>query len=158
MIRGLNSIYAQALVPTTDSERRSFAKYVLCWCEYTHHHHEGEERFFFPECEKRAPGSMSENKGQHEAFMDGFVAMEGYFNQVKKSPEIYDGNKIRKMIETFGPIFVKHLGEEIWTITPDNLAKIFPVEKDLEENFKAMLAWIIKTSSKTTTFPWVVSH
>jgi len=41
MIRGLNSIHTQAHVPQTDAEKRSFAGYALCWCEFTHHHHEG---------------------------------------------------------------------------------------------------------------------
>jgi len=98
---------------------------------------------------------MHENVEQHKAFMDGFTAMESYFSQVRLTPEIYDGNKVQKMIETFGPTFTKHLTEEIETISPANLAKIFPVEKDLENNFKTMLAWVVKTSSKTTSFPWV---
>ena len=41
MIRGLNSIYTQAHIPQTDAEKRSFAGYALCWCEFTHHHHAG---------------------------------------------------------------------------------------------------------------------
>lgn len=41
MIRGLNSIHAQALDPKTASEKKSFAGYVLCWTEFTHHHHAG---------------------------------------------------------------------------------------------------------------------
>jgi len=155
MIRGLNSIYAQALDPLTSSEKRAFAFYILCWCEYTHHHHEGEEVFLFPECERRVPGSMVENKEQHAAFMDGLMAMEHYATEVQKTPDIYDGRKIQNIIEGFGPACVKHLAEEIDTISPERISKIFPVEKDLENNFKAMLAWIVKTSSKTTMFPWV---
>ena len=96
-----------------------------------------------------------ENKEQHAAFMDGLMAMEHYATEVQKTPDIYDGRKIQNIIEGFGPACVKHLAEEIDTISPERISKIFPVEKDLENNFKAMLAWIVKTSSKTTMFPWV---
>lgn len=90
--------------------------------------------------------------------MEGFSALEGYFERVKVEPGWYDGEKVRGMIETFGPVFVRHLTDEIETITPRELAEIFPVEKDLEDNFKAMLAWIVASSSKLTTFPWVPLH
>jgi len=41
MIRGLNSIHNQAMLPQTNAERKSFAGYVLCLTEFTHHHHAG---------------------------------------------------------------------------------------------------------------------
>ena len=40
ILRGLNSIYNQANVPKTDSEKSSFAGYIVCWCESTHKHHD----------------------------------------------------------------------------------------------------------------------
>jgi hypothetical protein len=41
MIRALNSIHSQAHIPKTNKDKKSFAGYALCWCEFTHHHHEG---------------------------------------------------------------------------------------------------------------------
>jgi hypothetical protein len=41
MIRGLNSILAQAHVPQSDSEKAGFASPIFCWCEFTHLHHVG---------------------------------------------------------------------------------------------------------------------
>ena len=98
---------------------------------------------------------MTQNEEQHKLFMPGCTAMETYFKQVLQTPEIYDGKKVKKMVETFGPVFTAHLTQEIDTLTPQNLATIFPEEKDLEKNFKEMLDWIVSTSSKTTTMPWV---
>jgi hypothetical protein len=40
MIRALNSIYTQAHIPQTDSEKRSFAGYVLVLCQFIQHHHD----------------------------------------------------------------------------------------------------------------------
>jgi len=41
MIRSLSSIYAQAHIPRTEREKRSFINYILCFCEFTHLHHVG---------------------------------------------------------------------------------------------------------------------
>ena len=41
MIRGLNSIHEQALLPQNDRDKKSFAGYALCLTEFTHHHHAG---------------------------------------------------------------------------------------------------------------------
>jgi len=167
MIRSLNSIHSQAHVPKTNAEKKSFAGYSLVWCEFTHHHHEGvvtsplslltcqEEIFFFPECEKRAPGSMQENVEQHKAFMAGLEAMETYFNSVRRNPAIYDGNKVTSIIEQFGDVFVLHLREEIDTLAPEKLRKIWPVAKELEDSHVAMMKWIVKSSGKFTMMPWV---
>jgi hemerythrin-like domain-containing protein len=155
MIRGLNSVHAQAHLPKTDSQKRSFAGYALCWCEFTRHHHTGEERFFFPECEKRSPGSMVENVEQHHTFMEGFEVMETYFNQVRKNPSSYQPKTVTDMIEKFGEVFSRHLREEIDTIEPDKIRELFPVEAELKEILDKMVEWIVSTANKLTTMPWV---
>jgi Hemerythrin HHE cation binding domain len=155
MIRGLNSIHAQALLPQNDSQKRSFAGYALCWCEFTHHHHSGEELFFFPACEKRRPGSMEENVEQHHTFMEGFETMDKYFNAVRKNPSIYDGKQVQSIIEKFGDVFCKHLTEEIDTIKPAKIRELFPEEQDFKDVVNEFTKYIVNTANKLTTMPWV---
>jgi hypothetical protein len=169
MIRALNSIHSQAHVPKTSKEKKSFAGFALCWCEFTHHHHEGvlslsntmltyqEERFLFPACEKRVPGSMVENVEQHHMFMEGFHTMEEYFTHVQKDPSVYDGNKVTAIIEQFGGVFCTHLTEEIDTLEPSKMRAIFPVEEEFKKIHTEMMEWIIGTCNKLTTMPWVSS-
>lgn len=114
-----------------------------------------EEKFLFPECEKRLPGSMVENVEQHQLFTEGFHEMEEYFTQVQKDPSVYDGDKIQAMIEKFGGIFCTHLTEEIDTLEPSKMRIIFPVEEDFRKVHTDMMDWVIGTCSKLTTMPWV---
>src|ERR1700737_5423808 len=51
-----------------------------------------EEKYFFPESEKRVPGSMAQNLEQHRLFDEGLDTLEAYFKQVQKDPSVYDGN------------------------------------------------------------------
>jgi len=39
MLRGLNSVYTQALLPQTASEKKTFAGYILALCHMVEHHH-----------------------------------------------------------------------------------------------------------------------
>jgi hypothetical protein len=110
----------------------------------------------FPEAEKRLPGSMTQNIEQHKLFHDGFESMETYFGQVRKNPSVYDGKKVREIIEGFGTVFCNHLQEEIETLERSKLVAIFPVEAEFKKVLKEQMDWVIGTSSKLTTMPWVV--
>ena len=170
MIRGMNSIYTQAHLPKTNSEKTSFAGYALTWCDFTKHHHEGvmqmtaprlnnlkEEKFWFPECEKRLPGSMRVNMEQHHAFHGGLEALEIYFNQVQTDPSVYEGGKVTDMLDQFGSIFLQHLNDEIRTLEPENMRKIFKDPQEAKEIDKRLVAWVVETSNPTTNVPFVTS-
>lgn len=101
---------------------------------------------------------MEENVEQHKMFTDGLHTMETYFAQVKKNPSTYDGDKVTAMIDQFGGVFVLHLREEIDTLEPKKLEKIFPDVKVLMDAHFTMMKWNISSSNKLTTLPWVVSH
>ena len=109
----------------------------------------------FPESEKRLPGSMTQNLEQHKLFHEGFETMEAYFRQVQKTPSVYDGTKVREIIESFGTVFSNHLREEIGTLERSKLVAIFPVEAEFKKVWKEQMDWVISTSSKLTTMPWV---
>ena len=99
---------------------------------------------------------MEENVEQHKMFHDGLRTMEDYFTQVKKNPSIYDGSKVTEMIDQFGGVFCLHLREEIDTLEPTKLEKIFPDVKVLMNAHFTMMKWNISTSNKLTTLPWVL--
>ncbi|KAF2448503.1 hypothetical protein P171DRAFT_428563 [Karstenula rhodostoma CBS 690.94] len=118
MIRGLNSIYLQALqVPASDfSTVRDFLTYCQCWCESMHHHHDTEEEQFFPEIEKITgiPELMEANVAQHRAFTPGFEAFDAYARSCH--PKDYDGKKMKELIDAFAAPLHRHLVDEINTL------------------------------------------
>jgi len=114
-----------------------------------------EEKFLFPECEKLVPGSMGINVEQHQSFHDDIEAMESYFEQVKKNPSLYNGERVISLLDKFGPVFCKHLEEEIGTLERSKLVAIFPNEQEFKKIWVDMMDWIISTSSKLTSLPWV---
>lgn len=118
IIRGLNSIYLQAPhIPQKDlTTVKDFLTYCQCWCESMHHHHEAEEEDFFPAIEKIAnsPGLMERNIEQHRAFTPGFDAFQEYARTC--SPEDYDGQKARGLVEAFAEPLTRHLNDEIKTL------------------------------------------
>lgn len=110
----------------------------------------------FLEAEKRVPGSMAENTEQHHQLQGGFESMDTYFAQVKKDPSIYDGKKVREMIDSFGAVFYNHLYEEVDRLERSILVAIFPVETELQKIYKEQVEWVIKTSNKLILMPWVL--
>jgi hypothetical protein len=98
---------------------------------------------------------MAENIAQHKLFHGGFESLEAYFGRVRQDPSIYDGEKVRAMIEEFGAVFVNHLHQEIETLERSKLVAIWPDEEELKKLWETMMAWIIKSASKLTTMPWV---
>jgi hypothetical protein len=118
IIRGLNSIYLQALhIPSSSpSTVRDFLIYCQCWCESMHHHHDSEEQLFFPDIEKITgiAGLMEGNVEQHRAFTPGFEAFHAYAKSCL--PEDYDGEKVKELIDAFAVPLHRHLVDEIDTL------------------------------------------
>ena len=98
---------------------------------------------------------MQQNIEQHKQFHDGFEALDTYFGKIRKDPSIYDGVKVRTMIEQFGGVFVHHLQEEIGTLERSKLVAIFPNEDELKKVSEDMTNYNIKHANKFTSFPWV---
>ena len=99
---------------------------------------------------------MEQNIEQHKLFHDGIEAMETYFTGVQRDPSVYNGQQVKDMIESFGDVFVSHLTHEIETLARDKLVAIFPVGSELQRVWEAMMKWVIGSSSKLTTMPWVL--
>ncbi len=118
ILRGLNSIYLQAPhIAREDLDAiRDFLIYCQCWCESMHHHHDVEEKDFFPSIEllTDVQGIMERNIEQHRAFTPGFDLFHEYSRTCL--PEDYDGRKIRSLIEDYAEPLTRHLHDEIETL------------------------------------------
>jgi len=116
-IRILNCIYLQAPNVKEEKDISDFITFTYSLIITLHEHHSNEEKFFFPwlEADIGTKGAMEKNIEQHHAFEPGLSAFEAYVVAVKDGKEKYDGAKIVALIDVFGSILAKHLGEEIGT-------------------------------------------
>lgn len=118
IIRGLNSIYLQAtFIPAQDTTTvQDFLTYCQCWSESMHHHHDAEEKEFFPNIEEISgiEGLMTRNVEQHRAFTPGFEQFEAYCRTCL--PAEYDGQKLKSLVEDFAEPLTRHLYDEIETL------------------------------------------
>jgi hypothetical protein len=118
ILRGLNSIYLQAThIPREALDViEDFLTYCQCWCESMHHHHDAEEKEFFPSIEliSGVQGIMERNVEQHRAFTPGFDLFQEYSRTCP--PEEYQGEKIKSLIEAFAEPLAQHLHDEIDTL------------------------------------------
>ncbi|PMD48704.1 hypothetical protein L207DRAFT_539882 [Hyaloscypha variabilis F] len=117
IIRGLNSIYRQAphLKP---EDHADFIAYSKCWFEVLDAHHTSEETSLFPEIEAKTgeKGIMKKNIEQHHAFLPGLEAYSEYLNSVTATPEIFSGEHLNTIIDSFASTLVEHLSDEIPTL------------------------------------------
>ncbi|GKT64227.1 hemerythrin HHE cation binding domain-containing protein [Colletotrichum tofieldiae] len=134
-IRGLNSIYLQA-PHVSASDAKGFLQYTLAWYSLLHVHHAGEEADFFPAVEELTgqKGLMDCNVSQHKEFHDGLEAFKTYVDACVSGKEKFDGPKLVTLIDGFGEVLTKHLGDEIPSILG---LKLFGIEKmaPLEQKF-----------------------
>jgi hypothetical protein len=157
IIRGLNSIYLQAtkLPPNDTRTARDFLTYCQCWSESMHHHHDAEEKEFFPSIETISgiEGLMTQNVEQHRAFTPGFEKFEEYCRTCP--PAEYDGQKLKSLVEGFAEPLTRHLYDEIETLRALDKYDSVRVrqayqrfEKSLmaTDNVSLLHAWIIMVS------------
>lgn len=81
-----------------------------------HHHHDAEEKEFFPSIEiiSGVEGLMARNVEQHREFTPGFEQFETYCRTCE--PADYDGQKLQSLVEGFSEPLVQHLRDEIETL------------------------------------------
>jgi hypothetical protein len=91
---------------------------MQAWIVSLENHHLGEETKHFPWLEEMigVPGKMQVNVDQHHEFEPGVKAFTKYVAGLKSGSEQYDGQKVRELIDGFGPILLKHLEDEIGTL------------------------------------------
>ncbi|KAK7393861.1 hypothetical protein QQX98_013356, partial [Neonectria punicea] len=117
IIRGLNSIYLQApLVSAADAP--SFLQYCRVWYALLYVHHTGEEKEFFPYVEDATgkKGLMDNNLDQHRAFQVGVESFKAYIDGCVAGKQKFEGAKLTRIMDGFGEVLAKHLGDEIPTL------------------------------------------
>lgn len=119
ILRGINAIYNQALsVKAGSLDTADFLFYNRCVYDFLHHHHVNEEKTFFPLLQKltRDPTFCDTGRQEHDVFDVGAGKWREYIDNVKL--EEYDGQKLKGLIEAFGPSLHQHLTNEIaWLLT-----------------------------------------
>ncbi|GAM40557.1 hypothetical protein TCE0_039f12998 [Talaromyces pinophilus] len=114
IIRGLNSIYKQALHVKSE-DYADFIAYATCWCEFTDNHHNNEDESIFPTIEAQTgeKGIMDEDLEQHRAFIVGFRALKSYLDSVAETPARFSGAQLVSLLDEFAPQLHHHLTDEI---------------------------------------------
>ncbi|KAL1964137.1 hypothetical protein VTN77DRAFT_7225 [Rasamsonia byssochlamydoides] len=117
IIRGLNTIYLQA-PHVKSSDFRDFIGYCHCWYEVLQAHHHGEENNLFPWIEEAVgeKGIMDVNREQHRAFLSGVEAYKEYLLSLTGNEEVFSGERLCSIIDSFGQELQDHLEEEIVTL------------------------------------------
>jgi len=177
LLRQLNAIYLQCTSVTLAQDKSDFLVFSQTWWQGIHHHHSAEERYFFPWIEEYTgeKGIMEKNVEQHEAFGKGLEEFKAYVFATDAS--IYDGKKLRAIIDGFGNILAQHLREEISTLLElekyggKNLAKAWAnleekVKLEIENPYRMIpmgLGAVDKTfeggkHKKWPPFPWFVPY
>ena len=113
IIRGVNSIYLQAPNVRNLSDIKDFLHFVKLWGNFVDRHHETEEESIFPDLETFTgeKGLMQHSVDQHLAFHSGLQKLKDYASN--SAPEDYDSDKLKGLIDDFGPTLQEHLVEEI---------------------------------------------
>lgn len=113
LLRSLNAIYQQARGVKLLADVTDFLTMCQIWWETVHHHHSMEEEYFFPAIEEYTGDKciMEIIINQHSAFQASVELFRTYVFQ--KTPDIYDGAKLKEIIDSFGPILAQRLAEEI---------------------------------------------
>lgn len=116
IIRGLNSIWQQAPYVTAEQDIKDFLQYCLHWCTQIHHHHDSEEKIFFPLLQTLTgkDDCMDTNIAQHRAFESGVEQLQKYC--VETTPATYSSDALRAIISSFGPAITEHLTDEITSL------------------------------------------
>ncbi|PVH81082.1 hypothetical protein DL98DRAFT_490466 [Cadophora sp. DSE1049] len=115
-IRNLNAMYLQCTHIHTPTDISDFLTFCRAFYIALHHHHWGEEQFFFPAVEKytNVPGIMEANVSEHQAFDAGLEKFHDYVKTVK--PEEFDAVRFKVLLDEFAPALERHLRAEIGTL------------------------------------------
>lgn len=151
IIRALNSIYIQA-PHIQPRDYKSFVCYSVATFEALSAHHDGEEKYFFPELERMTgeKGIMDGNVKQHEAFHDGFEAWGNWIKNLKAGNGVFESRRCIELMDAFLIPLATHLADEIPTLL--GLSK-FGDKLDLKALLKAEADKVMAGLSKTEQLP-----
>jgi len=92
-------------------------------------HHRIEEAYIFPMLAPKLP-QFGQNTPQsashitaHRGIHDGLEKYSAYLNAAKRDPDSYDGNELRKIMESFHDVLFNHLDEEVRDLGAESVRK-----------------------------------
>lgn len=93
LLRGLNSIYNQALNISFSEDVTDFMIFCDAWSCTMHSHHKTEEEVYFPMLEEQCTkkGVASRNHDEHETFLRGFGVFDEFVRGVREGEREYGG-------------------------------------------------------------------
>lgn len=116
LILNLNAIYLQCEQVTQPKDVADFLIFCQASIEEMRTHHEMEEKSFFPWIAEYTGEKdiMTANLEQHHAFEGALKKLEEYLYAA--TPKVYDGKRVKKLLEDFAVELVPHLNDEIPTL------------------------------------------
>jgi hypothetical protein len=101
---------------------------------------------------------MTTNVEQHQAFEKGLEELKHYCEAIQSGEKTYDPTRVLQLLRGFAGPFSQHMRDEIETLSPKQMAKIFPNSEDYRVVCDNMLKWSIARAPKTKILPWVWNH
>ena len=143
--------------PTEDLSRvADFLEYNRLVFKLLDQHGRVEEDLIFPQIEDLLfaagvpRGSMARNIAQHKAFEAGLAVFQAYVFKTK--PAEFDPHTLLHIVESFAPILVEHLHDEIPTLLGLHVLK----SEDLMKIWKKAEHEATKDDDMFTTLPFVL--
>jgi len=94
-------------------------------------HHSIEEAYIFPVLGERMPhfAKDGEHLKEHEEIHKGLDEFIAYIRKCRKDPKEWDGDKMRKILDSFRGILFKHLDHEVESLQGEELKKYWKLEE-----------------------------
>lgn len=153
LIRAVNASYNHAIhVEAGTVTASDFLLYNQIIFKFIDHHHHTEDDFLFPELERmlQRPGAMEENTEGHHSFETGLKEFEKYVFTTR--PADFDGFTLRGIIESFAPMLIQHLHDEIPTLVALHTLN----SKQLKSVWEQAGKIATKDTDLYTDAPWII--
>ncbi|KAH8103798.1 hypothetical protein BXZ70DRAFT_663512 [Cristinia sonorae] len=131
-IQSVNAMYAHAAY-VKDDQIEPFITFCLTAMSVIHHHHRVEETFYFSALEEKlGKGYLDESSEEHAQFVPQMEVAEKWLEDVRDGKEVYNGEKLMRLINTFADKMIEHLTHEVEKLDRTKIRECF-TEKELKD-------------------------
>jgi len=106
-----------------------FLEYASSLSHYLHTHHNIEETYFFPMLSERMREFREDHPEQHKGIHAGLDLYDAYIKDIKKAPTKYSPVELRKVMDSFKEVLLKHLDEEVESLKGPNMSKYWTLDE-----------------------------
>ncbi|KLO09122.1 hypothetical protein SCHPADRAFT_1000496 [Schizopora paradoxa] len=109
----------------------SFLRKIFAWKRHLETHHSIEERFFFPILAKRMPAFANDeqHRKSHDGIHKGLDELGTHLATWRSAPTTYSPETLRKCLDSFGDVLLRHLDEEVKDLQAENMKKYWKLEE-----------------------------